>query len=204
MKEAYMKIPSLAAILLAAGGSSRILTPKQLLPYRDRSLLRHAAEIAVESDAGETFVVLGSELERMKAELRGLGVRIVENPDWQEGIASSIRAAISTLPSSFEAVIVLLCDQPLITAELINELVRTREKTGKPIVACQYEDTLGVPALFHRSVFPELVLLKGDRGAKHLIEHHGDRVAFVPFPGGSVDIDSLADYERYIRPRTLG
>jgi len=197
-----MKIPSLAAILLAAGGSSRIRTPKQLLRYQNRSLLQHAAEIAVDSNAGETLVVVGFELERMKTELRGLEVRVVENPGWQEGIASSIRVAISSLPPSFESVIILLCDQPLITTELLNELIRTRERTGKPIVACQYEGTAGVPALFHCSVFPELALLKGDRGAKHLIEQYGDRVALIPFPGGNVDIDTLADYERYIRPHT--
>ncbi len=195
-----MKIPSLAAIILAAGGSSRTGTPKQLLPYRERSLLRYAAEIAVESNAGETFVVLGFEFERMKAELRGLEVKVVQNPDWQEGIASSIRVAISSLPSSFEVAMLLLCDQPLITTEILDELIRTREKSGQPIVACRYEDTLGVPALFHRSAFPELASLKGDRGAKHLIESFGDRVALLPFPGGSVDIDTLADYERHITP----
>jgi len=193
-----MKIPSLAAILLAAGGSSRIGAPKQLLPYRDRSLLRHAAEVAVKSDAGETLVVLGFEFERMKAELRGLEVRVVENPGWQEGIASSIRVAISSLPPSFEAAIILLCDQPLLTSEILNGLIKARNETGKPIVASQYEGTVGVPALFDRSFFTELTQLKGDHGAKRLIAKHSDQVALIPFPGGSVDIDTLADYQGHM------
>jgi molybdenum cofactor cytidylyltransferase len=201
-EEPPLKNPSVAAILLAAGGSSRIGSPKQLLPYRERSLLRYAAEIAVESNAGQTFAVLGYELERMKAELRGLDVGVIENLDWESGIASSIHVAISSLPSAFKAAIILLCDQPLITSELLDVLIKTQEETGKPIVACRYEDTIGVPALFDRSLFPELMLLNGDHGAKQLITKHGDQAALIPFPGGTVDIDTLADYEQHVTPRS--
>lgn len=197
-----MKNSSVAAILLAAGGSSRIGSPKQLLPYRGRSLLRYAAEIAVESRVGRTFVVLGYELDRMKAELRGLDVGVIENPDWQVGIATSIHIAISSLPSTFNAAMILLCDQPLITAGLLDELIRTQEETGKPIVACRYENTVGVPALFDRSLFQELSSLTGDHGAKQLIANHSDQSALIPFAEGSVDIDTLADYERQVPPRS--
>jgi len=187
---------SVTAIILAAGGSTRLGRPKQLLPYRDRSLLRYVAETARASVAKETLVVLGFEAERMNSELRGLDVRSVVNPQWEEGISSSIRAGISSLSASINATILLLCDQPLITPELLNTVMSTHEISGKAIIACEYGDTIGVPALFARTLFVDLLQLRGDHGAKQLILQHADERAVVPFPGGIVDIDTVADYDR--------
>ena len=192
-----MSSTSIAATLLAAGSSTRLGAPKQLLNYRGRSLLRHAAETALTSSVTEVHVVVGFEAERMKAELGSLDIHLVDNPNWNEGIASSIRAGISSLPHSVDAALILLCDQPLITAQVLNELINAYVATGKPIVACEYGGTVGVPVLFARSFFPELLRLQGDRGAKQLITQNLDQVTAIPFPGGSVDIDTLADKERF-------
>jgi molybdenum cofactor cytidylyltransferase len=192
-----MSSTSIAAILLAAGSSTRLGTSKQLLSYGGRSLLRHVAETALASSVTEVHVVVGFEAERMKTELGGLDVHLADNPNWNEGIASSIRAGISSLPHSVDAALILLCDQPLITASVLNEMINTYTATGKPIVACEYGGTVGVPVLFARSFFPELLRLRGDRGAKQLITQNLDQVTTIPFPGGSVDIDTLADKERF-------
>jgi len=193
-----MNTPSVAAILLAAGGSTRLGQPKQLLPYCDRSLLRYVAETAQASAVGEVFAVLGFEAERMNSELRGLNVRSIVNPQWEEGVGSSIHAGVSSLSTSIDATLLLLCDQPLITTELLNTVISTHEMSGKAIVACEYGGTIGVPALFARSFFSDLLRLQGDRGAKQLILQHADELATVPFPGGIVDIDTAADYDRFL------
>ncbi len=192
-----MSSTSIAAILLAAGSSTRLGTSKQLLSYRGRSLLRHVAETALASSVTEVHVVVGFEAERMKAELGGLDIHLVDNPNWNEGIASSIRAGISALPQSVDAALLILCDQPLITAQVLNEMINAYAARGKPIVACEYGGTVGVPVLFARSFFPELLRLQGDRGAKQLITQNLDQVTVIPFPGGSVDIDTLADKEQF-------
>lgn len=191
-----MTSTSIAALLLAAGSSTRLGTPKQLLKYRGQSLLRHIAEIVLASSVGEMHVVVGFEAEQMKAELHGLDARLVDNANWHKGMASSIRTGISALQQSIDAVVILLCDQPLITTQLLDGIISAHATTGKPIVACEYGGTVGAPALFARSCFPELLQLEGDRGAKQVITQHLDQVAVVPFPGGSVDIDTVADYER--------
>jgi molybdenum cofactor cytidylyltransferase len=188
---------SIAAILLAAGSSTRLGAPKQLLNYRGRSLLRHAAETALASSVPALHVVVGFEAERMKAELGGLDLHFADNPNWNEGIASSIRAGISSLPHSVDAALILLCDQPLITAQVLNEMINAYAGRGKPIVACEYGGTVGVPVLFARSFFPELLRLQGDRGAKQLITQNLDQVTAIPFPGGSVDIDTPADKKQF-------
>lgn len=183
----------ISILLLAAGSSSRLGQPKQLLPYNGKTLLRRVAEIAVASQAQETCVILGFDSERMKQELRDLPVRIVENRDWNEGIHSSIRAGINALPSTANAALILLCDQPLITTELLNTITTTFRSTTKLIVASNYAGTLGVPVLFARRLFPQLTGLTGDKGAKHIIQKYRDEAVSVPFPGGEVDIDSQSD-----------
>jgi molybdenum cofactor cytidylyltransferase len=188
------KLP-ITAIVLAAGASTRLDQPKQLLAYRGRSLLRYVAETAQASAAEEICVVLGFEAERMMRDLRGLDIRSVVNTRWEEGIGSSIRAGIASLSASTEAALLLLCDQPMVTTELLDTLIGVHKATGKPIVACEYGGSIGIPVLFGRRFFPDLLRLPEDRGAKELIRRHSSEAATVPFPGGTVDIDTAADYE---------
>lgn len=194
-------------VLLAAGNSSRLGRPKQLLPLGNngQTLLRHAAEAAVASESSATIVVLGEEDEngaRMERELNGLPVQIVRNAMWREGMASSLRTGIHALRSwrkDVDAVVVLLCDQPHLTTDTLNALVGAHRTTQKPIVASQYEGGPGAPCLFYRSLFAELCSLSGGEGAKRVILQHGDAVALVPFPEGALDIDTPADVERVVR-----
>lgn len=186
-------------ILLAAGASARLGRPKQLLTYHGQTLLQHSLQTATASQAKPVVVVLGANAETLKNEIQDVGAHAVMNVEWREGMASSIRcgiSAIAEIESTAEGVIIMACDQPFVTADLLNELIVIHQKTGKQIVACGYKDTYGPPAFFHQSLFEELLQLKGDTGARSILRQHTDMVEIVPFPQGTFDVDTEADYEQ--------
>lgn len=171
--------------------------PKQLLPYKGKSLLEHAVDMANDADANPVIVVLGANAALLEKEIDEKKVHIVENKEWEEGMASSIRCGLNTLlhiAPLTDAVILMVCDQPYVSASLLNELVVTQKNTGKLIVASQYENTFGPPALFYKSIFPELLKLKGNAGARNIVTQHSDDTATVSFEEGKIDIDTEADY----------
>jgi molybdenum cofactor cytidylyltransferase len=192
-----MNPSSTAIIIVAAGSSSRMGLPKQLLQLHGKSLLRHAADTALASHPAEVVAVLGFESDRMKHELDDLPVRIILNPAWGEGIASSIKEGITSLSATVEAALMLLCDQPFVTTELLIRLI-TCCTDKKPIAATGYEQTAGVPACFRRSLFPELNQLTGDHGAKRVIDKNPARVTTIAFDAANIDIDTLEDYRKHI------
>jgi molybdenum cofactor cytidylyltransferase len=171
--------------------------PKQLLPYKGKSLLEQTVDTANDADANPVIVVLGASAAVLEKEIDEKKVHIVENKEWQEGMASSIRCGLNTLlqiaPSS-DAVILMVCDQPFVSPSLLNELITTQKNTGKLIVTSQYENTIGPPALFYKTIFPELLKLKGDAGARKIVTQHSDDTATVLFTEGKIDIDTEADY----------
>jgi molybdenum cofactor cytidylyltransferase len=187
-----------AIIILAAGSSSRMGRPKQLLPYNGKSLLEHTVDTANDADANPVIVVLGANAALLEKEIDEKKVHIVENNEWKEGMASSVRCGLSTLlhiaPSS-DAAIIMVCDQPFVSSSLLNELIAAQKNTGKPIVASQYENAVGPPTLFYKTIFPRLLELKGDAGARKIIEQRTSDVATVLFTHGNVDIDTEADYD---------
>ncbi|MBF9221830.1 nucleotidyltransferase family protein [Hymenobacter ruricola] len=193
-----------ALLLLAAGASTRMGRPKQLLPYRGRTLLRHAAETAVASGCGPIVLVTGALNEALATEVAGLPIRTVHNPDWETGMASSIRAGLAAVQAAKPAaVVIMLSDQPLLTPELLRQLVQQQRQTQAPIVAAAYGDTLGVPAVFTETVFPELLKLQGQAGAGRLIASHGPAVERVDFPAGLLDVDTPAQYAALLREPDL-
>ena len=196
-----MKAESTGLIILAAGGSQRLGRPKQLLPYEGISLLKHSIKAGIDSIAEEIIVVLGAHADLVAKEITENKVQVVVNTEWQEGIASSIRFGLQTLikaKSGINGVVIMLCDQPYVTACLINELAMGDQNTGKQIIASTYEDVIGVPAWFHKDLFPDLLQLKGDTGARAVIRQHINEVATVDFLQGSVDIDTEGDYNAFM------
>lgn len=185
-----------ALVILAAGASNRLGHPKQLVVFRGKTLLRHAAETALSIPDGHVAVVLGKDSERIREELNGLDVTVLENETWAEGMASSVRlAAAWASERGAETLLLLVCDQPFVTPSLLNQLLDVHRKTGQPIVASEYENATGaavrgVPVLFHRSLFLELLQLSGDRGAQALLRAHPEAVAVVDFPEGRFDVDT--------------
>jgi molybdenum cofactor cytidylyltransferase len=184
------------AVILAAGGSSRMGRPKQLLPYHGRSLLRHAAAVALAGGCEPVVVVLGAAADQMRTELEGLAVTVAENPDWSQGPGASVRAGLASVGEP-EAVVFLLCDQPLIDEDHVRRLIGAWRETGRPMVASGYDGTFGVPALFARETFPRLRTLDPASGAKRLLVGTPEAVAVVPFPAGAIDLDTPGDYERF-------
>lgn len=194
-----VRTPTVGVIVLAAGASTRMGKPKQLLPYNGSSLLRHAVETALASECRPVVVVLGSAAERLQQEVSDLPVQVVENLHWAEGMSSSIRTgvvALNATSNTVSATILLLCDQPFVSIQVINQLIETYQFTGKPIVASRYAGILGVPALFSCAFFAELVSLRGSEGAKQVITNHPHEVYGIPFPNGAIDIDTPKDYEQ--------
>jgi molybdenum cofactor cytidylyltransferase len=154
--------------------------------------------VANESEASPVVLILGANSELLEKEVEGKKIHIASNNEWNEGMSSSVRYGINTLmqiaPGS-DAAIIMVCDQPFVTSALLNELIVTQQKTGKPIVTSQYETAVGPPALFHKTVFPELLQLKGDAGARKIIEQRRTEIATVLFTKGIVDIDTEDDYK---------
>ena len=182
-------------IILAAGGSTRMGVIKQLLPYNGKTLIQHAVDTAQGALSQPVVVVTGARNDIFEPDN---SVYMTHNAAWQEGIASSIRSglnAILKMEPGLDAVIFLVCDQPHISATLLKELIDAHEVGGKTIVASAYADTVGIPALFHKSFFDTLQQLKGDEGAKRIIMQNPDGVAVVDFPQGNIDIDTEADYQ---------
>ena len=191
----------IGAVILAAGESSRFGRPKQLIQFRGKSLVRRIADAAGEAGCEPIAVVAGSEAEKVRAELRGARVKIFDNQNWRAGIGGSIRLGVQGLidiQAKPEAIALLVCDQPFVDARTIARLITLREKTKRAIVASSYANTLGVPALFDRSCFQELLVLDNATGAKMVILSNRERVAEFPFPEGKIDIDTLDDYEKLI------
>jgi molybdenum cofactor cytidylyltransferase len=187
----------IAAVVLAAGLSRRMGQAKMLLPVGGRAIVRHAVEAARAGGADSVWVVTGPDVEPIETALAGLDVQIVVNPAPEEGQAGSVRAGIAALPASVDTVLIALGDQPALDPSIIPALLAARWTSAKPIVAPRYRDGQGNPVVFKREVFPELLRLTGDQGARPMIQKDPARVEWVdldlPMPP---DVDTLADYEK--------
>jgi molybdenum cofactor cytidylyltransferase len=185
----------IGGLLLAAGGSSRLGRPKQLLQFRGQSLIRRAAETLVHSTCEPVVVVVGAEQKASRNKIAELSLSITANEDWRAGMSSSIKTGLAellTIAPDVAAVVILLCDQPLINSEMIDGLVHTFDVSKSAIVAAEYDGVVGVPALFSREMFDELSKLDGDKGARDLIRN-ADNIVTVAMPEAAFDIDTLAD-----------
>ena len=189
---------SVGIIILAAGSSTRFGAPKQIFKYQGESLVRRAALAALGCKAGPVIVSVGAEHDAVEKELGDLPITSIFNPRWQSGMSSSLVSALSYLITEhpqLDAVLFLLCDQPHVSSEMLTRLIETYETTKASIVAAEYSYTLGVPALFDRSLFSDLESLSGDEGARSVIKKYADQVRRVPMPEAAFDIDSMTDIE---------
>ena len=193
--------PPISGILLAAGASRRMATPKLFLQFRGMSLLRHAVLEATASSLSRLLVVVGAHAEPVKAALSPLGVEIVENPDWARGQGSSIAAGVRALRERAPdtgAVVFLLADQPLLSAASIDRLIAIHRGTGAPIVAARWKGRLQAPALFSFTFFDELSALQGGGGARAILRRHEGESLGIELPEAGLDVDTIEDYERLL------
>ena len=191
-------MPGFAVVVLAAGGSSRLGHPKQLVQFEGEPLVRRAVRTALESGAEQVLVVVGASSVEVIEALIELPVEIVENSNWQLGLSSSIRSGIDSLHPDLDAVVLTLCDVPAVTPSLLSDLAEAAAKGDPPVAAAEYNCHLGPPCAFHRSLFEMLRNLTGDRGARAIVEA-APKVVRIEFPGGTCDIHTPPDLKRLFK-----
>jgi len=183
----------LHAIVLAAGASTRFGSAKQLVRIAGRPMLHATVTRAVEVAGNAVIVVLGARAEELAPLLSHSPASIVINREWREGLASSIRAGVARLPAACSGAMLLLADQAAVTAEDLRRLAGAWRRQTAYVAAAVYGATVGVPAIFPRASFPNLLQLRGDQGARALIQRNPDRVVRVPMESAGVDIDTPED-----------
>lgn len=190
----------ITAIVLAAGASSRLGQSKQLLQVEGEPLLRRIARVSCESNADRTLVVLGDNEREHGRIIRDLPLYICIHSDWERGMGSSLKAGmefIQSFLSDTTAVIVVVCDQPLLTTDHLNHLIDKYKSTRAPVVASAYSNVLGVPVLFDASLFDGIRRIDDAHGARQIIDKNKANAQRIAFQGGELDIDTPEDYQRY-------
>lgn len=188
-------------IILAAGESTRLGYPKQIAKYKDKTLLQLAIDAANGCDVHKRVLVLGANRDEIKKTFPGASIPNIPNPNYQKGMSSSLKIGLEYMLKfdQPDQVIIMLCDQPFVDAKLLNKLIATQEKEGKGIVACAYSKTIGVPILFGKAYFQELMELKGDEGAKKIAQVHEEDLVTISFPKGKIDIDTEEDLKELLK-----
>jgi molybdenum cofactor cytidylyltransferase len=194
------KKSKIAVLIMAAGGSTRMGSPKQLLKWKDSNLLEHTISKAIQLKVSEIIVVLGANSEEIISKLDRNKIRILVNHDWELGLGSSISEGVKFIQKSYpdiSALLIMLSDQPLIEQEHFINMIRLFEHNTKKIIVTEYnDDKQGVPALFDNFYFKDLCELKADYGAKHLFKKYSKGIHEIVNKNASFDIDTLEQYEK--------
>lgn len=188
-------------IILAAGNSSRLGRPKQLLTFGSKTLLSIVMDEALKTSYKPILVVTGAHATEITEKHRSSGVLYVHNPDWESGMASSIVkgiGAILDINSNLDNIILAVADQVMIHAKIFEKLQEKHQLTGKEIIACSYSETIGTPVLFNKKYFGKLLQLRGEAGAKKLLLQYPSDIELIKFENGEIDIDTEADYKNLI------
>jgi 8-oxo-dGTP diphosphatase len=186
----------IVAVVLAAGASTRMGEPKLLLPLRGKSLVRRVVEEAVASRAKQTIVVTGAHREPIERELRGLPVKLVHNPEYAEGMSTSLRAGLRAARTAVDAALILLADQPLVDRHVLDSLIELYGRSGAAIVQPSYGGQPGNPVLWDRRLFGELMAEQGDRGGREILRRRAAEVARLELPDTRLrqDVDTPEAY----------
>jgi molybdenum cofactor cytidylyltransferase len=185
--------PFVTGLVLAAGGSKRLGAPKQLLPYGGATLLDHVLATARDCDFDQLLCVIGGSADEVRDRVDLSGTTVVENRHFGEGCSSSIAAALTTVDPRADVLVLMLGDQPGVTAEAVRTLIDNRGDAT--LAACSYDDGRGHPLVFARSTFGDLAALHGDKGVWKLLDRRADEVVDVPVPGPIPrDVNTAADY----------
>jgi molybdenum cofactor cytidylyltransferase len=191
--------PKIATVILAAGESKRMHGVKQLLPWKGSSLLGHAIEQALKSDADQVYVVLGANKDIILKEIDTSGITVIINDAWALGMGTSIGAAMNYFKAGqldFDGILMALIDQPLLDVKHYNILIN-KYIDSKNIIATSYGSGSGVPAVFDKSYFDELIVLSSDKGAKNIILKHKNKVLAVDAGNRTIDLDTRETYLQY-------
>ena len=189
----------IAGVVLAAGRSTRLGRPKQLLPYQGRPLLDWALAAIAASKADKLVVVLGHDAERIQTEVDLHGARVVYNARYADGLSTSLHAGLAALDADITAAVLTVGDQPLLDGGVVDALIALHEQTDAPIIATDYGAYQGTPLLLQRSLWPLAAHVHGDQGARALLRAYPDAIAVVPVPPAlAADVDTWEDYTKLL------
>ncbi|NDV44764.1 nucleotidyltransferase family protein [Flagellimonas sediminis] len=192
------KTAKIGVVILAAGGSSRLGRPKQLVKFKGKPLLQHTIDLVEKLDFNKKILVLGSHEDLILNEVDIKNFEVVQNPEWEKGMAGSIKIGLQELTrdTELEHILLLLSDQPMLTTEYIQRLSMAHVYQKPMATYSKYGSELGVPAIFSKSAFTFLENLKGDQGAKKLTMNADFVYRTIEFEQGGFDIDTEADVEK--------
>jgi molybdenum cofactor cytidylyltransferase len=190
----------LAAVILAAGGSSRMGRPKQLLKFRGTSLLRRAIDTAMAVPTEQVIVVLGHAADQLLPECTATNATVVLNDQWTEGVSTSLRGGLAAVSSDARGVFIYPADMPLVTPEALRELAHRQQVSGRPAAMTDAGGVRGVPVFITRSLFPALMIQEGDVGGAQYLRAHPEAVEAVHFDDPDLvrDVDRPEDYARLL------
>ncbi|MCB4808257.1 nucleotidyltransferase family protein [Tamlana sp. 62-3] len=195
----FKNTKNIAVVVLAAGASTRMGEPKQLLPWKNSTLIAHTIETVLQVNCKNVYVVLGANFDLISSEIKDYPISILNNELWHEGLGTSIAFSINFILNSdinIDAVLFVLADQPFIDSDYINKMITGYNVDNKSIVATYYSDKkIGVPVLFDKLYFKYLKRLQGDEGAKHIIKDHEYAIKTLIPPNKNVDLDTKEDYQ---------
>ncbi|MEM6342478.1 MAG: nucleotidyltransferase family protein [Bacteroidota bacterium] len=189
----------IVGILLAAGEASRMGKAKQLLQYQGQTLIHRAVLSLLHAPCDRIVVVLGAHADSIRPGLTHLPVKIIHNPNWQEGMSSSIKTGMTLVPENADAVMISLVDQPKVDANWLSQLLLARKRQEAKLVVTDYGHKMGVPALFSNPWLPALRSLQGEYGARELIRSNQDQALALSFEGAAQDIDTPEDYQQLLQ-----
>lgn len=196
MKESTSNI---AVLILAAGSSSRLGAPKQLVNFRSKYLLQHSIDVSEALNLSEKLIVLGANAARILKEVDLKNHQLLMNENWQEGMSTSLKRGLEEIKHSYpiiENVLVLLSDQPFISVSVLQELIGKHLKANCLASFSEYQGIPGVPAIFSKEIFEDLLKIEGDRGARDLIKNGLTNYQLISFEKGIVDIDTEDDLQQ--------
>lgn len=188
----------LAVLILAAGSSSRLGQPKQLVKWKGKTLLENTIA-AAQAISENVNVVLGANQDKIVSSIEHLDCESLIFNNWKEGMGASLSFGIGEVLKanpSLSQILILVCDQVHVSEDLLIKLSNTHQVSDYSITACRYGGLFGVPAIFSEGTFSELLELTGDRGAKKIIQNNRERVGYIDFPEGDVDVDTVDDLDK--------
>jgi molybdenum cofactor cytidylyltransferase len=183
---------------MAAGGSSRMGEPKQLLLWKNKTLVENAVQSALGVSKADVYVVFGASHAQVEEVLKPYDLKTIYNPDWKQGLGNSIACGVKHVKDlKYDGVLVILADQPLITSEDLENFIIEFRQGNKNIIASKYEnESIGVPVIFDKSYIDELTQLNEDKGAKSFIKKHSENVSVISMGNKLADIDTQEAYQK--------
>ena len=196
---------NIGVVILAAGESKRMGVPKQILPIFGIPMLKYLVDEVLDTEAHPVTVVVGANKTKIVPLLENIPIGIIDNPDWQKGMGSSIKMGLVgsyLITIGFDGLIFMTSDMPFVNAEVINKLIKTaREFPDKTIIASKYAGTLGIPVLYKKERFEDILDMKPEHGAKQVFNKYPDEIVPVEFDLGAIDLDTKEDYYNFLQSK---